>query len=256
MRSGHVKIARKAFTTDRLWLEERAFSKWEAWVDMIQLAQWAPRDLVSTKFGTIHLERGEFVLSIRQMAKRWGWSVQSARTFSESTTFTSRLATQRVTPAGTVYLIVNYDEYQSTASDNNTGDNTAINTGLTQDPHSSNTRTSSKAVRTKRLAADAAPQAGWVSRIAQFWESNVGRVKPGQVGATAKASHDQHGADALMRGVMLYVRTQKAKGKTCKWDWFVSEITVWIERAALPQNQLTVSDDGEMTPALEEATRA
>jgi hypothetical protein len=64
----HVKIARKTFESDVWWLEQRALSKWEAWVDMLQLAQWGPRDLETSKFGTIHLERGEFVLSIRQMA--------------------------------------------------------------------------------------------------------------------------------------------------------------------------------------------
>lgn len=114
IRRGHVKIARKAFTEDKWWLEKRVFSKWEAFVDMIQLAQHKPREVVTTKFGTIRLERGEFVLSLRQMAKRWGWGVQSTRSFTKSTTFHTRLLTQRETQAGTVYLIINYDLYQST----------------------------------------------------------------------------------------------------------------------------------------------
>lgn len=137
---GHVKIARKSFTDDRWWLEKRVFSKWEAWVDMIQLAQHEPREFVSNKYGTIRLERGEFVLSLRRMAQRWGWGLQSTRSFTRSATFRTRLATQRETQAGTVYLIVNYDLYQSTdlqptqrATQQITQDQHTTNTPLTQE---------------------------------------------------------------------------------------------------------------------------
>jgi hypothetical protein len=68
--TGHINIARKAFDPtigDRFWLEPRAFSKWEAWMDMIQLAQWRPHKMTTTKFGTIELGRGELILSIRQI---------------------------------------------------------------------------------------------------------------------------------------------------------------------------------------------
>jgi hypothetical protein len=77
----------EGFTDDKWWKEKRAYSKWEAWVDMIQLAQWKATEITTTKFGSIRLERGEFVLSQRAMAKRWGWSRQSVRTFTESPAF-------------------------------------------------------------------------------------------------------------------------------------------------------------------------
>lgn len=137
---GHIKIARKAFAEDKWWLEKRVFSKWEAWEDMIQLAQHEAREFVTTKFGTIRLERGEFVLSLRRMAHRWGWGVQSTRSFTRSATFRTRLATQRETQAGTVYRIVNYDLYQSTeekptqpATQQITHDQHTSNTPLTQE---------------------------------------------------------------------------------------------------------------------------
>lgn len=166
---GHIKIARKAFHEvhgDRWFLEKRAFSKWEAWLDMIQIAQFGPREIVTTKFGTIKLGRGEFVMSQRTMASRWGWTHQTVRTFVNSAEFRSRIhtrppqvahtsdprpATHPATQAGTVYVIVNYDTYQSRYSDNNTPDNTPINTPVTHLQHTSNTRDkqlSSKAVTT------------------------------------------------------------------------------------------------------------
>lgn len=147
---GHVKIARKAFDSDEWWLERRALSKWEAWVDMIQLAQWAPRNLVTTKFGTVRLERGEFVLSLSQMAKRWRWSVRSVRTFTESPVFSTRVSTREVTQAGTVYLIVNYDRYQSTPEASDTASDTPDDRPSTYLRQATDTRTSSKAVKQRK----------------------------------------------------------------------------------------------------------
>jgi hypothetical protein len=152
-RRGHIKIARKAFVDDKWWREKRVFSKWEAWEDMIQLAQYEAREFTSTKFGTIRLERGEFVLSLRKMAERWNWSFQSVRSFTRSATFRTRLATQRETQAGTVYLIVNYDLYQSADSEV-THPTTQPATHL---QHTSNTRTSSKALTT--TTSPASPEA-------------------------------------------------------------------------------------------------
>jgi len=63
---GHIKIARKAFADDKWWREKRVFSKWEAWEDMIQLAQWEAREFTSTKFGTIRLERGALRMTVTE----------------------------------------------------------------------------------------------------------------------------------------------------------------------------------------------
>lgn len=157
---GHIKIARKTFVDDKWWTTKRVFSKWEAWTDMIQLAQWEPREFTSTKFGTIRLERGEFVLSLRKMADRWGWGVRSVRTFTKSGSFLARLATQRETPAGTVYLIVNYDDVTS-------GDPLATQRETqqtTQDRHRTDTRTSIKALTTTTSTAHAVGKNGDASK--------------------------------------------------------------------------------------------
>lgn len=156
-RRGHVKIARKAFADDKWWTEKRAFSKWEAWVDMIQLAQHETREFVSTKFGTIRLERGEFVLSLRRMAGRWGWGLQSTRSFTRSATFRTRLATQRETQAGTVYRIVNYDLYQSTE----TQSAQPATQQITHDQHTSNTPvTQEQALKQLTTTTSASHEAG------------------------------------------------------------------------------------------------
>ncbi len=184
------------------------------------------------------------------MAKRWNWSLQSVRTFTNSQTFATRLATQRETPAGTVYLIVNYDKYQSVPEPENTASNTANGTAVTQDQHRTNTRTSSKALTTKSIAP-AAPGGSWVSRFAEHWSQSVGAVPPGQVGKGLKDAVGRHGEQRVFRAMRAYIAVQKSAGKNVRFGFFASEVEVWVERSG---GALEVVG-GEMSPALELLTR-
>lgn len=151
---GHIKISRKAFDPvdgDVWWDRPRTFSQWEAWVYLIQLAQWAPRTL-STQYGPLDLGRGEFVASLRHLADDWKWGVQRVRTFLKEAKNLTRLIAQRETQAGTVYLIVNYDTYQGEGDEEDNADNTLDDTALTQRQHK-NKQLSSKAVK-KHVTSD------------------------------------------------------------------------------------------------------
>jgi hypothetical protein len=113
---GHIKISRKAFDPvdgDDWWQEPRVFSRWEAWVYLIQLAQWHPTTLYSKRFGTTDLARGEFVVSRRTLAKHFQWGEKQVRNFLRDAQNAARIRAQREAQAGTVYLIVNYDTYQA-----------------------------------------------------------------------------------------------------------------------------------------------
>lgn len=180
---GHIKIARKAFAEDKWWLEKRVFSKWEAWEDMIQLAQHEPREFVSTKFGTIRLERGEFVLSLRRMAERWGWGLQSTRSFTRSATFRTRLATQRETQAGTVYRIVNYDLYQSTEEK----PTQPATQQITHDQHTSNTPVTQEQALKQLTTTTPAKDRGWVGRFLEaYTTATKGSYSAGRLGRELK----------------------------------------------------------------------
>jgi hypothetical protein len=109
---GHVKLARKMFMSDDLWLEKREYSRFEAWIDVIQLAAWRAGRFVTQKC-VVDLNRGEFVASRRYLARRWQWTEKKVRVWLENAQNGSRVTAQRETQAGTVYLIVNYDYYQS-----------------------------------------------------------------------------------------------------------------------------------------------
>lgn len=205
-RGGHVKIARKTFAEDKWWKAKRAYSKWEAWVDMIQLAQWEAREFCSTKFGTIRLERGEFILSERKMAERWSWGRQSVRSFTSSHTFCTRVATQRTTPAGTVYLIVNYDLYQSAELSINPPSNPPKNPGLTQDQPRTNPRTSSKAV--KQLSTSSASRReryAFMGVLKPIWKGALGGYMPKGAATLLEEIVLEHGIEKVAQHLQNYV---------------------------------------------------
>ena len=70
--SRYIKVARKFFESAE-WLSPRTFSEQEAWLDMIFLACYANHEIDLGKDGILHLQRGEFYYTQRQLAKRWGW---------------------------------------------------------------------------------------------------------------------------------------------------------------------------------------
>lgn len=116
-KSGFIQIPRSDFTENKWWRKKHVFTEYEAWLDMIQLAQREPRDFYSPRFGTIHLERGEVILSLRRMAERWSWGLKAVRHFISSKPFAAQVRAQRETQAGTIYLLVNYDLYQPVGSE-------------------------------------------------------------------------------------------------------------------------------------------
>ena len=74
MSNRYIKIARKFFESEE-WTAPRKFSEQEAWLDMVQLACFADHELTLSNGGIITLYRGEFYYTMRQLAKRWGWSL-------------------------------------------------------------------------------------------------------------------------------------------------------------------------------------
>lgn len=249
---GHIKLARKAFSPDHgdpFWLEARTFSRWEAWVDVIQLAAFKPYRYQTVRFGVVDLERGEFVASRRHLAERWRWTEKRVRVFVEQMVKTARVRAQRETKAGTVYLVVNYDTYQNTQrSEGPAKGPVKGHAGAQQGPK----REAVKAITTTTFGAEA-PAAGvsWVARLADYWNAEVGRLTPGRIGADAKPFVDKHGVERVERAMRCYVAFTKAQGKPVKWAWFVEEGESWIQRTA---GALDVVD-GEMTDTLELLTR-
>ena len=115
MKEGYIPISRKLFES-LWWLEEREFSKAEAWLDMIQSARF---EASSTKMllgcKVIEIGRGEFPATIRFLAKRWGWNKNRVDRFLKLLMSENMITTR--TASGTSQTIIklcNYDDYNPT----------------------------------------------------------------------------------------------------------------------------------------------
>ncbi|MCK4760494.1 MAG: hypothetical protein KAT69_10625 [Candidatus Aminicenantes bacterium] len=71
---GYIKIHRK-IRNHKFWpgIEKREYSHFEAWIDLLLSAAGLPHKIVY-RDQIINLKRGQMAVSIRKLAKRWGWS--------------------------------------------------------------------------------------------------------------------------------------------------------------------------------------
>jgi hypothetical protein len=256
---GHIKIARRSFDPvagDPFWLEQREFSRWEAWVDVLQLAAFRDRQHV-TQFGTVHLCRGEFVASLRWLADRWTWTVKKVRNWISTLSKWARIRAQREEAAGTVYLIVNYERYQTTGADSADEKGTGQGIERAQEGHKK------EAVKHKRdrelskkesSGADAPPRMAldhsWPAEAAAWWQETVGRMAPGRIGAALKDYVDKHGWPVVKIALIRWVMERQAAGKPCRVEWFADECAQQV-KAKSAGNPFS----GWMDDALELATR-
>ena len=79
----------------------------DAWIDLCQMATAESRETAHSGV----LQRGEIVVSVRTLAKRWHWSKSRVQRFVSDLEARTAIGTVRGTPDGTIYRIVNYDTY-------------------------------------------------------------------------------------------------------------------------------------------------
>ena len=77
---GYINIQRTIQSTPE-WREKRTFSRFEAWFDMLFMAAFSERRVMLDDGGIITLGRGEILMSQREFAKRWGWSVSKVNRY-------------------------------------------------------------------------------------------------------------------------------------------------------------------------------
>lgn len=132
-RVGHFKVARKLFGSDDLFYEaNRPRTKWEAWLDLLQMAAWRDGTVYNTTHGTDTLNRGEFVVSLRYIGARWKWDKMKVSRYFSACEKAGRTTRQREGVHGIIYLIVNYTTYQRGRVRDETANETAGETGTRQ----------------------------------------------------------------------------------------------------------------------------
>lgn len=114
MNKGFFKVQRRFFEHD-LWREKRVFSKAEAWLDTLRSAHFEDRNKRILVGNTrVDIERGEWAVSIRFLAERWGWSRHKVTNFTEYLELENMINVRTVEGTQqTIVTICNYDTYNS-----------------------------------------------------------------------------------------------------------------------------------------------
>jgi hypothetical protein len=111
-----IKIDRDMFN-HWIW-NEKPFSKAQAWIDLIGLANHETKDFVQNGV-LVHGKRGNVYRSKLWLAERWGWSRGKVDRFLSVLEKERMIHENRVrlgTTNGTVLTIVNYGDYQKQGS--------------------------------------------------------------------------------------------------------------------------------------------
>jgi hypothetical protein len=138
-KGGWISIYRKLFESD-LWLS-KPFSKGQAWVDMIGLANFH-NSFLFIRGIKVDLKRGQLAMCETKLAERWGWSRNKVRrylsllkTIQQISQFpfqtkakTIQQTIQQKLNVIQIITIINYNEYQKNGTTNDTTNDTTSDT--------------------------------------------------------------------------------------------------------------------------------
>ena len=105
---GFITLNRKLFASD-LWTKEK-FTKGQAWVDLIFMANYAPSKSISG-VRNIDIDRGQILTSILSLSNRWKWSLNKVSNLLKFLEETKAIRKQTENKF-TIITICNYDIYQ------------------------------------------------------------------------------------------------------------------------------------------------
>lgn len=119
--SNYLPFSRQIFKHE-FWSEERIFSRFEAWTDLLQTARYEEaetRKLIGNS--VVRWGRGELVASLRFLAERWGWSKNKVDSFIKLL-ISEKMISKRTADGTqiTVFSIVKYDTFNPNCKIKNT----------------------------------------------------------------------------------------------------------------------------------------
>lgn len=110
MKEGYIPISRRLFEHP-FWCEERIYSRFEAWIDLLQEARFEDtEELINNRLVTVI--RGQIPISLRFLGNRWGWSTKKVNSFLDMLLSAKMITKETPKETGqTVITICNYDKY-------------------------------------------------------------------------------------------------------------------------------------------------
>ena len=110
MEVGWIKLHR-SITSHWLYTENRKFSKFEAWNDILLNVNFSPAKTI-IKGKLININRGESIMSLETWGKRWNWDKSAVKRFLELLKKDNMIELKSETVT-TRLTVCNYDTYQS-----------------------------------------------------------------------------------------------------------------------------------------------
>ncbi len=105
---GWIKLYRN-IVDDELYFSER-FDKTHAWIDLLLLAGWGNRSFVKRGI-VVEVGPGDVAISLRDLADRWQWSVNTVRAFLDLLVLIHRIEIRKSNIIN-VITILNWSKYQ------------------------------------------------------------------------------------------------------------------------------------------------
>ena len=115
---GFIKLSRKTFNHP-LWKEAREYSRFEAWLDLIQSAKIEDGGAMYNG-NLIDIRRGEVFISLRYLAERWKWSKNTVDRYLKVLEDNSMLKVRRDRGA-TVVTLTNFELYNGRGTSTGNG---------------------------------------------------------------------------------------------------------------------------------------
>ena len=236
----YIPISRRLFE-HQLWCEERIYSRFEAWLDLIQSARFEDtKQLIGNRF--IEVKRGQILASLRFLAGRWQWSTKKVNSFLDLLIQDKMIIKETPKETGqTVITICNYDKYNSQIIREETEKKQQGNTKETPRKQQGNKVNKDKKENNigdsdESLVCGASqPHAEHIdySELVKFFNEETKGVfgtvrtplsdsRKGMINARIKSYGKKTFADMIHRAYQSdFLKGQNKKGWTASFDWLI-----------------------------------
>jgi len=104
-----IPISRRLFK-HYLWNEKRKYSKFEAWLDLLQMVSFTNDNSTMINGQLCKWGRGQYPISISFLCERWGWTQKPVRTFLSRAQLDGMIRLERASK-WTMLTICKYESY-------------------------------------------------------------------------------------------------------------------------------------------------
>ena len=236
----YIPISRRLFE-HQLWCEERIYSRFEAWLDLIQSARFEDtKQLIGNRF--IEVKRRQMLASLRFLAGRWQWSTKKVNSFLDLLIQDKMIIKETPKETGqTVITICNYDKYNSQIIQEETEKKQQGNTKETPRKQQGNKVNKDKKENNigdsdeSLVCGTSQPHAEHIdySELVKFFNEETKGVfgtvrtplsdsRKGMINARIKSYGKKTFADMIHRAYQSdFLKGQNKKGWTASFDWLI-----------------------------------